>query len=155
MYDIYNCLLNFEFGYFNISFVGLVNFLSFCRTESLVTTAITMLEAEAIQNVLDNKNVVRITGSGERKEKKRGSVSLFIVIIVIGLDDVYFTRFLIFLFFTFTFRFVIIAFFSVVATFAFFTAVLFVRTVFRKIYIAFKIATFVTMFIIPFESLRL
>ncbi len=143
LYSVYSRLLNFEFEYFNIGLVDFINFSSFYRTESLIITVTTILEAEVVKNILNNKNIVYTTGSGRRKRGKKRSINLFVVTIVIRLDNIYLAKFLIILLLIFAFRFVVTTFFSVVAIFAFFTTIFFVRTVLRKIYIA------------PFESLRL
>jgi len=54
LYNVYNCLLNFEFGCLNISLVELMNFLSFYKAESLIIVMATMFEAETIRSILDN-----------------------------------------------------------------------------------------------------
>ncbi len=142
-YSIYNRLLNFEFNCFDIGFIGFMNFFSFYRAESLTIAAAIMFGAEVIRSVLKNKSIVYTTGSGEKRGERRRSVNLFVVTVVVGLDDIYLIRFLILLLFIFILRFIVITFFSIVAIFVFFVAVLFVRTMFRRIYIA------------SFESLKL
>ena len=93
--------MNFEFNCFDISLVGFVNFLGFYKTESFTTAVATILGAETTRNILDNKNVVRIIGSGKKKGKRRKSISLFVVTVAVRLDDIYFTKFLILFFFIF------------------------------------------------------
>jgi len=125
-YNVYNHLLNFELDCFNIDLISFINFLNFYGIESLTIVTITILKAETTKNVLNNKNVVRIIGYGRRKREKKRSVNLFVIIIVIGLDNIYFAKFLIYFLFIFILRFVVTAFFFIVATFTLFVAVLFV-----------------------------
>ena len=155
LYNIYNCLLNFEFGCFNIGLIGFINFFDFYRAESLIITAATILEAKAIKSVLNDKNIVYTARSKRGKKEKRKSINLFIIIVVVGLDDVYFIRSFILFLFIFALQFIVMAFFSVIVIFVFFAAVLFVRTVFEKICIAPEVVIFITMFVVSFESLRL
>ncbi len=126
LYSVYNRLLNFEFGCFDISLVGLINFLSFYGVESLVIVVATMFGAEVAKSVLNNKNAVYTIGSGGGRGGREGSMNLFVVTIAIGLNDVYLAKPFVLFFLIFAFRFVIIAFFSVVTTFVFFTTVFFV-----------------------------
>src|SRR6266566_834240 len=134
-YNVYNYLLNFKLNCLDIGLISFINFFGFYRTESLTTTTTTIFGAEIVKNVLDNKNVIYTIRFKGRKKGKRGSISLFVVIIVIGLDDIYFARFLIFFLLTFTFRFIVTAFFFIVATLTFLAIVLFIRTMFERIYI--------------------
>ena len=143
LYSVYNRLLNFEFGCFDISLVGLINFLSFYGVESLVIVVATMFGAEVAKSVLNNKNAVYTIGSGGGRGGREGSMNLFVVTIAIGLNDVYFVKSLVLFLLTFTLRFVVITFFSIVAMLVLLAAVLFVRTVLGRIHIA------------PLESLRL
>ncbi len=101
LYSVYNCLLNFEFGCLDINLVGLISFFNFYRTENLIIIIAIIFKAKIVKNILDNKNVVYIIGSEGRKGGKRRSASLFIVIIVIELDDIYFIRFFVRFFFIF------------------------------------------------------
>ncbi len=103
LYNIYNRLLNFEFDYLNISLIGFVNFLSFYETENLATIVITILGVEIIRSILNNKSIVCIIRSGRKKKKRRRSVNLFVVTVVVELNDIYFAKFLVFLLFTFIF----------------------------------------------------
>ncbi len=135
-YNIYNRLLSFEFSCLDTGLIGLMNFPSFYKMESLAIATTTMLRAEATKNVLDNKNVVRIAGSRRGKGRRERSINLFVIIVVVRLDNIYLARFLMLLLFTFVLRFIVTTFFSFVTTFTLFTAVFFVQTVFKRIYIA-------------------
>ncbi len=126
LYSVYNHLLNFEFSCFNIGFIGFISFFGFYGMKSFIIIVTIILEAEIARNVLDNKSVICVIRSGERKKEKKGSMNLFIVIIVIGLDDIYLARFLVFLLFIFALRFVVTTFFFIVIIFAFFAAIFFV-----------------------------
>ncbi len=99
LYNVYNCLLNFEFNYLNISLIGFISFFGFYRIESFIITTATMFKAEVIRNVLDNKSVVYIIGSKRKKKRKKRLVNLFVIIVVIGLNDIYFIKFFVFLFY--------------------------------------------------------
>jgi len=88
-------LLSFEFGCFDIGFISCVSFFNFYRTESLAIVTATMFGAEAAKSILDNKSIVCIVRSGGRKKGKRRSVNLFVVIVIVGLDDIYLIKFLI------------------------------------------------------------
>jgi len=131
-----------------------MSFLSFYGTESLTITITIIFETETTKNVLNNKNVIYIIRYGRRKKRKRKSVNLFVVIVAIRLDDVYLMKFLVLLFLIFVFRFIVITLFSVVAIFTFLITILFVRTMFKKIYIAFKVTMLVTTFVTLLKSLK-
>ena len=147
--------MNFELDCFNIGFINFINFFGFYKIESLIIVAMTIFGAEAIRNVLNDESIVYAIRSGWRKGGKRRTICLFVVIIVVELNDIYFIRFLMLFLFIFTLWFIVTMFFSIVVIFVFFIVIFFVWTVFGKIYITFKIVTFITTFVILFESLRL